>query len=289
MVFNKSIDLKKEVARLKDGGTAVVTIGNYKGGAGKTTNSVMIGYTLATFGLKVLVVDKDPQSNATKSMMLTRSINNDAITPAIGKTLMAGIEQESLKGLPVEVMDNLFVLPSFIDFEDFPKHLYSNYSNEKDRDFLFKTLLDEIKEDFDVVIIDVPPMSKEVTKNAIVASDYVLISLQTQERSLTGAESYVKELIKLTNEYNLNLDLLGVLQVLHKNKGKVDEYIMEQAFEIFGGENLFKSIVPQMERLKRFDINGITNEDMHDKKVHDKYEEVGMEFVARLNELRGEK
>ncbi len=99
--------------------------------------------------------------------------------------------------------------------------------------FCFRNLLSEIKDEYDVILIDVPPMSKEVTRNAIVASDYVLISLQTQERSLTGAESYVKELIKITELYSLDLDLLGILQVLHKNNGRVDSYIMESALEIF--------------------------------------------------------
>lgn len=263
----------------------IITIGNYKGGAGKTTNAVMISYVLSTLGVKTLLVDKDPQSNATKSLMLTRSANNDGAVPAINKTLMAGIEQMDLKDLPVKILDNLYLMPSFIDFEDFPKFLYQNFSTEKDRDFLFKGLIDEVKNDYDIVIIDVPPMSKEVTRNAIVASDYVLISLQTQERSLTGAESYIKELIKLTKLYDLKLDLLGVLQVLHKNKGTVDDYIMEKALEVFGGVNIFNTVVPQMERIKRFDINGIVDVDMHDKKVIKKYIEVTEEFLERLIDI----
>lgn len=280
--------MEQSIVEMKKIAPKVITIGNYKGGAGKTTNAVMIGYVLSTLGIKTLVVDMDPQSNATKSLMLTRSANNEGTVPAINKTLMAGIEQASFVDLPVEIIPNLSLIPSFIDFEDFPKYIYQNITNEYKQDFLVKGLLDEIKSDYDIIIIDVPPMSKEVTKNAIIASDYVLISLQTQERSLTGAESYVKELISLMKKYDLNLDLLGILQVLHKNNGKVDQYIMDKAIESFDGDNIFNTVVPQMERLKRFDVNGITNKDLHDKKVITKYTEVVQEFIDRLIAMEGE-
>ncbi|WP_256087843.1 ParA family protein [Brochothrix thermosphacta] len=280
--------MEQSIVEMKKIAPKVITIGNYKGGAGKTTNAVMIGYVLSTLGIKTLVVDMDPQSNATKSLMLTRSANNEGTVPAINKTLMAGIEQASFVDLPVEIIPNLSLIPSFIDFEDFPKYIYQNITNEYKQDFLVKGLLDEIKSDYDIIIIDVPPMSKEVTKNAIIASDYVLISLQTQERSLTGAESYVKELISLMKKYDLNLDLLGILQVLHKNNGKVDQYIMDKAIESFDGDNIFNTVVPQMERLKRFDVNGITNNDLHDKKVIVKYTEVVQEFIDRLIAMEGE-
>ncbi|MEQ6001683.1 ParA family protein, partial [Bacillus amyloliquefaciens] len=129
----------------------------------------------------------------------------------------------------------------------------------------------------------VPPMTLEVTKNAVVASDYVLIALQTQERSLTGAENYVNELIKLKEQYDLDIEVVGILPVLLKNNGKVDEYIMENAREIFGEENLFKNVVPQMERIKRFDVNGITEKDRHDMNVIELYETISDELLSRID------
>ncbi|EUJ34366.1 ParA family protein, partial [Brochothrix campestris] len=83
--------MEQSIVEMKKIAPKVITIGNYKGGAGKTTNAVMIGYVLSTLGIKTLVVDMDPQSNATKSLMLTRSANNEGAVPAINKTLMAGI------------------------------------------------------------------------------------------------------------------------------------------------------------------------------------------------------
>lgn len=259
-----------------------VTIGNYKGGAGKTTNATLIGYTLSKMGIKTLVIDLDPQSNATKELMLTRYINYPELDTTIKMTLMAGIEMGNLENLPVEIQKNLHLIPSFIDFEGFAKHLYKNTSNDREEDFFLYNLIDPLKKEYDLIIMDVPPMSIEITKNAVTSSDYVLISLQTQEYSLTGAESYVNELGKLTEKYSLDLDVVGILPVLMKNNGKVDEYIVKNAQNIFGEENIFHTYIPQMERIKRFAINGITDLDRHDKKVLDVYETVTFEFLERL-------
>ncbi|EOW2039547.1 ParA family protein [Enterococcus faecalis] len=262
-----------------------ITIGNYKGGAGKTTNTTLIGYTLSNLDINTLIIDLDPQSNATKELILTKLINDPESDATINKTLMAGIEEGTLTDLPVKIKNNLSLIPSFIDFEGFAKYLYKNTSNDYEEDFFLEKYFSPLKSQYDLIILDVPPMSIEITKNAVTSSDYVLISLQTQEYSLTGAESYVKELSKLANMYNLDLDVIGVLPVLMKNQGKVDEYILENAKELFGEENIFKTYVPQMERIKRFAVNGITNLDRHDKKVLQVYETITKELLQRLEKF----
>lgn len=265
-----------------------ITIGNYKGGVGKTTNAVLIGYMLAKKGIKTLVVDLDPQANATKTLMLTRSANRDNDVMTIKKTLMVGIAEGNLVDLPINVVDNLDVLPSNIDFEDFAKYLYKVTNSSQEEDFLISNLLEPLKAKYDIILIDVPPMSKEVTRNAVVSSDYVLISLQTQESSLTGAENYIHELDKISNQYNLNLIVLGILPILLENKGTVDRYIIEQAKEEFGEANLFEHIVRRMERIKRFFINGITEKDRFDNAVIATYDQVTDEFIKRLNYYESE-
>ncbi|HBL6253532.1 TPA: ParA family protein, partial [Listeria monocytogenes] len=136
---------------------------------------------------------------------------------------------------------------------------------------------------YDIILIDVPPMSKAVTRNAVICSDYVLISLQTHERSLSGAENYVQELNSLNLEYDLDLEVVGVLPVLHKNNGSVDKYIMKTATETFGKENLFDIVIPQMERIKRFDVNGITEKDRYDEKVISFFNNVSDELLERIH------
>lgn len=275
---------------VKKDNAITLTVGNYKGGVGKTTNTVLIGYTLAEKGIKTLIVDLDPQANATKTLMLTKMLKEegDSIT-TINKTIMRAIADGNLSDIQTKINDNLFLLPSNIDFEEFPRFLYKNALDRKEEDFYIDKLLKPLKKEYDIIIIDVPPMSKEVTRNAVTTSDYVLISLQTQERSLTGAENYITELDKLNHLYDLDLTVVGLLPVLLKNKGTVDEYIINAAKENFGEGNMFKTIIPQMERIKRFDINGITDKDRHDEKVLSKYNDVTNELIERLNFYEGSK
>lgn len=277
---------KKEtlINKLKTRDEAItITIGNQKGGVGKTTNATMLGYMLAKDGIKTLVADLDPQSNATKSLMLTKSNNSPEEVSTISKTLMAGVQENSLKDLPVNIVNNLDLLPSFIDFEDFPKYVYRHTENDYDVDHFLAPLFEPLKKEYDIILIDVPPMSLEVTNNSVIMSDYVVISLQTQERALTGAENYLNTLSKLRDTYSLDVDILGVLEVLHKNRGTVDKYIMKTAREEFGQENIFENVVPQMERIKRFDVNGISENDFFDRKVIGVYQQVENEFLKRLN------
>lgn len=261
-----------------------IIIGNQKGGVGKTTNTYLIAYTLAKLGIKTLVCDLDPQSNSTKALILTKSQNSNEIM-TIDKTLMWGVQQRDLKDLPVSIIENLDLLPSYIDFEDFAKYLYKNTSNEYEETHLLKPLFEPLKEDYDIILIDVPPLSVEVTSNAVMFSDYVLISLQTQDDSMTGAIEYIKTLVKLKMKYELGIEVLGALPMLSNSRGSVDKLIIESAKEEWGEDLVFETVIPQMERIKRFSINGITDEDRFDRKVLEMYEKVVSEMLSKLIEF----
>lgn len=261
-----------------------IIIGNQKGGVGKTTNTYLIAYTLAKLGIKTLVCDLDPQSNSTKALILTKSQNSNEIM-TIDKTLMWGVQQRDLKDLPVSIIENLNLLPSYIDFEDFAKYLYKNTSNEYEETHLLEPLFEPLKEDYDIILIDVPPLSVEVTSNAVMFSDYVLISLQTQDDSMTGAIEYIKTLVKLKMKYELGIEVLGALPMLSNSRGSVDKLIIESAKEEWGEDLVFETVIPQMERIKRFSINGITDEDRFDRKVLEMYEKVVSEMLSKLIEF----
>jgi len=261
-----------------------IIIGNQKGGVGKSTNTYLIAYTLAKLGIKTLVCDLDPQSNSTKALILTKSQNSNEIM-TIDKTLMWGVQQRDLKDLPVSIIENLDLLPSYIDFEDFAKYLYKNTSNEYEETHLLEPLFEPLKEDYDIILIDVPPLSVEVTSNAVMFSDYVLISLQTQDDSMTGAIEYIKTLVKLKMKYELGIEVLGALPMLSNSRGSVDKLIIESAKEEWGEDLVFETVIPQMERIKRFSINGITDEDRFDRKVLEMYEKVVSEMLSKLIEF----
>lgn len=258
-----------------------IVIGNQKGGVGKTTNTYLIAYTLAKMGIHTLVADLDPQANATKTLMLTKSQQEDTVY-SIKKTLMVGIQEKDLTDLPVKIMDNLDLIPSYIDFQDFTKYLYQNTNNEYEETHLLEPLFNPLKKKYDVILLDVPPFSIEITRNAVIFSDFALISLQTHDDSLSGAEEYVNTLSKLQQEYQLDIEVIGILPMLHDARNGVDQTIIQSAKDEFGEENVFTNIVTQMARIKRFPINGITDKDRFDKRVLDKYQQVTDELLSRI-------
>lgn len=258
-----------------------IVIGNQKGGVGKTTNTYLIAYTLAKMGIHTLVADLDPQANATKTLMLTKSQQEDTVY-SIKKTLMVGVQEKYLTDLPVKIMDNLDLIPSYIDFQDFTKYLYQNTNNEYEETHLLEPLFNPLKKKYDVILLDVPPFSIEITRNAVIFSDFALISLQTHDDSLSGAEEYVNTLSKLQQEYQLDIEVIGILPMLHDARNGVDQTIIQSAKDEFGEENVFTNIVTQMARIKRFPINGITDKDRFDKRVLDKYQQVTDELLSRI-------
>lgn len=267
----------------------VVTFGNYKGGTGKTTNSTMVGYALSELGYKVLLVDMDPQGNATSLYLRTKAKLTNEVT-SFEKTLMTAVMEENLQPIITNIKENLYILPGHSDFSVYPTYLEKRFPDSPDseerRIAFFKTLIDPIKDDFDYVFIDVPPTESYYTHSALYASDLVVIVLQTHERSLLGAQSFIKYLQNLIDDYHADLDILGILPVLLKNNSLIDQEILRNAIELFGEENMFKTVIRNMERLKRFDMTGITSSDRHDENVHKVYRQAAKEFLERMKKFQ---
>ena len=281
--------------------------GNMKGGVGKTTNSVMVAYQLAKMGYKTLVCDLDPQSNATQLLRRTYGLQHDGADLKIDKTMMVALSEQDIKSAIVNIMGNLDLLPSSEDFKSYPDFLEITFMPDKEkiaenpsslqsemsavkeqRISYFAKQLEKVKDDYDVVVIDVPPTLSVFTDSAIYATDEIVIVLQTQQRSLDGAETFFEYLQQMYNSYeDVDFDILGVLPVLLKTRSGLDDQILEDAKEDFGEDALFEQIIHHMERLKRYDRTGIadhelTKADIHDRKIHYIYSELTKEIVERL-------
>lgn len=265
-----------------------IVTGNFKGGVGKTTNAVMISYTLAKKGDKVLLIDLDPQANATELLFNTmRLVYN--VEPIYNKTLYAAILEKDLTQALVKVNDNLDLLPSYDDLQGYEKFLYDTMDDDMTQDRYFGTLLEPLKENYDYILIDVPPQLNKYTNSALVASDFAMIILQTHQRSLRGSEKYIGHLITLNDTYGTNVELLGVLPVLVQRGNKHDLDILKEATDRYGYSNMFKTTLNMMARLKRYDSYGITEEnDVHDMKAHFVYEGLTNEFKERIKMLTSE-
>ena len=286
-----------------------ILYGNMKGGVGKTTNSVMTAYQLAKLGYKTLVCDLDPQANATQLLRRTYGLQHGTDLQ-INKTMMVALTEENIKSAIVNIMDNLYLLPSSEDFKNYPDFLEMKFMLDKEkiesgdsttlqsemskvkeqRISYFAQQLAKVRDEYDFVIIDVPPTLSIFTDSAIYATDFVIIVLQTQQRSLDGAETFFEYLQQMYNDYaDIDFDILGVLAVLLKNNVGLDNQILKDAETDFGKDMLFNQIIRHMERLKRYDRTGIaekglTKYDMHDTRLHYIYNTLTKEIVARLKD-----
>lgn len=268
--------------------TTTITTGNFKGGVGKTTNAVMIGYELSKRGDKTLIVDLDPQANATDLLFATMTqVYNKK--PDFKETIEVALEKGDFAPAIINVKDNLDVLPSDTDLQSYENFLNNNFSDDYTKETYFLKILSKIKDNYDYIILDVPPQLNVFTNSALAASDYVIVILQTQERSFRGAQTYIEHLIQIKEDYNLPLDLLGVLPVLQQNGNNLDLDVLNDAVEAFGEPNMFKTRIKQMSRLKRFDRTGITDNgkrDINDRRVHKAYSNVIEEIDSRIKLLK---
>lgn len=255
--------------------TKVITTANFKGGVGKTTAATLFSYLLQKQGKKVLLIDFDPQANATEIMLKTFKYNKK-----IEVSLYEAIQREDLSKAIIKLTPNFDLLPSELDLVGFTEHLH-DVTNDKDKRFyLLEFLLREIKGDYEYVFIDVPPTFSAFTNNAIVASDYVALIMQTHQQSYASSVKFIDYLRDL-EKYNKNIDLVGVIPYLVSPKGKVDKEVLKDADNTFKGY-MFKNQIMRRERIKLFSKNGIKEEDMHDTAVLEMYQNVINEFLERI-------
>lgn len=278
----KTKDLQPLELPFRGEGVAL-TIGNRKGGAGKTSTSMMLAYSYAKMGIKVLFVDLDSQANATKTMALT----HDAYYPenpfTIRTSLMGAVQQGSLENSIENIIPNLDLVSNYKDFENFAHWLYRTYQTENydELDMVFARLFAPIRHNYDLIIFDTPPASKEIQRNVLAFSDFVVIALQTHERSMTGAEDYIEQIQGIKEQHDLDVMILGILPIMFDDTS-VDRTISEAASEQYGGEVVFQNIIRRMERVKGFDLSGIIEVDMHDTRTVNAYNTTATEILERL-------
>ncbi|EEI18288.1 hypothetical protein HMPREF0497_2923 [Lentilactobacillus buchneri ATCC 11577] len=160
------------------------------------------------------------------------------------------------------------------------------FQSYTDRVKYLSELMSEWKNEYDYILIDVPPTISLITDSALYATDYAVIVLQTQERSLQGAEAFIHYLQEtLINQFHApTLDVLGILPVLLRNGAPVDISTLSKAEKMFGKENMFQTTIKNMERLKRYDVTGVTFKDQFDRAVEAVYKKAVDELIARILE-----
>ncbi|WP_105965016.1 ParA family protein [Apilactobacillus micheneri] len=249
---------------------------NFKGGVGKTTVSVMDSYLLEKMGKKVLLVDLDPQANATEIINTTYNNEDEPIVP-LSKGLLNGDISKSI----LSVTDNLDLAPADWSLSLFPSKMEK--IDSFNRNLILKALLDDIKDKYDYIILDVPPTLSVFTNNAILASDYVFLVLQTQRQAYTSILKTAKYMYQLREDYKAKFELAGVLLYLVKRNAKTDTEISKSAKEEFG-DIVMVNPVWQQERVKVFGDEGIGDKGYWDKRALSMYNLTLHEELHRIGD-----
>ena len=253
----------------------IISINNFKGGVGKTSTTVALSYLLAEkYDYKVLVIDLDPQADTTDLLFTTyKKKERTSLYNALK-------ENKSANDCVVNLNRKIDIIPANFNLIGFP-YLISEHLQRKDSVKVLYSFIKDIKNEYDFVLIDTPPTISDFSSNAIYACDYSLIVMQTHYRSYNAVSKFIAYLKDFKEYYNTNFDIIGILPVMMKKNGTVDEATLTKAREQYK-EYIFKNIVQNRERIKRWDITGITDEDMHDKSTLDMYDSITKELLDKI-------
>ncbi|MBQ7897116.1 MAG: ParA family protein [Clostridia bacterium] len=214
----------------------IIAFANQKGGVGKTTSAVNIAADLGYLGKKTLLVDCDPQGNASSGV----GAENSEIT--ICDVLLNGAEIKS--AIVTTKFKNLDVLPSDMNLAVADMAL----ADEEKREAKLKTALDTLREDYDYIILDCPPSLSLITLNALTASDYVVVPMQCEYFALEGLSQLIFTIKQVRRLYNPSLDLLGVVLTMYDGRLNLTVQVMEEVKKHFPGK-VFKNSIPRNVRL----------------------------------------
>ncbi len=275
--------LKKLRKILKTKKEALVILNNYfKGGVGKSKLSTMFTYISNKLGLKVLIIDEDLQATLTKDLAKTFTFNDPR------NDFYEGLKNGNLSPSIVHLTENVDLIPGTFNLMLLSK-LTRSWTFEKESRLL-ASLLEPIKANYDLIIIDTVPTPSVYTNNAIVASDYVMIPLQAEEESTNNIQNYISYLIDLQEQFNPGLDMIGFVPYLVDTDSATIKSNLEELYKQHKEDNLvFQNIIKRSNKVSTWSKNGITEHKGYDKKVLSMYKNVFFEMLERIIQLENEK
>ena len=216
----------------------VICISNQKGGVGKTTTAINLSASLAVSEKRTLLVDCDPQANATTGIGIDKA--------GIEKTLYhAMIGETPVKRLIVDSsIETLKVIPSRVELIGFEVEMMSKPNREK----VLKNLIAEVQTSFDYIILDCPPSLSLLTVNAMTAAEYMLIPLQCEFYALEGLGQLLQTIKRVKLGLNPDLKIIGILLTMFDKRTNLSHQVAEDAEKYFK-DLVFKTTVPRNVRL----------------------------------------
>ena len=246
----------------------VVSFSNQKGGVGKTTSCVNISAQIANKGKRVLMIDMDPQGNATSGLGLSKSkIKKTVYDVIIGR---CDIKETIIK----TKFKNLSVVPANIDLAGAEIELYDLEEAEN----FTKLALDSITDDYDYIFIDCPPSLGMLTVKALSISDGVVIPMQCEFYSLEGMSQLFNTIKKIRQLYNPQLQVVGILLTMHNGRLTLTGQVVEELKKYYA-DKLFK--VPISRTVRIAEAPGYGEPICY----HDPYGKGSLEYAAVAKEL----
>jgi len=215
----------------------VISVANQKGGVGKTTTTVNLSTLLAKKGKKVLLIDTDPQGNATSGLGVTKELENSVYDILVGEIGFDETIQET-------AIKNLKICPSNISLAGAEVELVSMMSREQ----RLKTKLDVIKDQYDYILIDCPPSLGLITLNAFTASDSVLIPVQCEYFALEGLGQLLNTVNLVKKHLNKNLEIEGALLTMYDARTNLSNQVVKEVNKYFENK-VYKTVIPRNVKL----------------------------------------
>ena len=215
-----------------------IVVANQKGGVGKTTTSINLSASLASLGKKVLVIDMDPQGNTTSGL----GVEKDEVENTVYELLLG--EKTIQECLQPEIFENLSMLPSNVNLAGAEIELVGVEGKE----YLLKNALDEIKGDYDFVVIDCPPSLNTLTINSMCAGDTVLVPIQCEYYALEGLSQLIHTINLVKERLNPDLDIEGVVFTMYDSRTNLSMQVVENVKSNLS-QKVFQTLIPRNIRL----------------------------------------
>ena len=253
----------------------VISVANQKGGVGKTTTAVNLSALLAKKGKKVLLIDTDPQGNATSGVGVDKTVSF-----SVYDVLVDDVEIENT--LQLTEMKNLEVCPSNINVAGAEVQLVS----KENREYKLKEKIEKIKNDYDYVIIDCPPSLGLVTLNAFTASDSVLIPIQCEYYALEGLGQLINTINLVKKRLHKELVIEGALLTMYDARTNLSNQVVKEVKNFFD-DKVYKTVIPRNVKLSEAPSYGMPI-CMYDARSKGSrcYDKFAKEFIKKNEDLK---